>query len=95
MAVITMKDSRGREAKEYLLDGKSRFKVYNIARACGFSDEELKSGTWDTTKLKGKKLLLVKKQVGVSIWEGKEKKDYSQEYYAAPDQGALSQDVPF
>lgn len=101
MTVLEFSDSLGRSAKEYI-PATAGWKVYNIAVAAGIDPKTMASGSeFDPIRLKGKKLLLVKTQTGVKMVEGKERKEYSQEYYssrktgAAAGQAGVDEEIPF
>ena len=84
MLVVEMADRFGRGVKEYfLLDEKNLWKLAKFAAGAGFDKESLKANGLDTTQLVGRKLLAVKKQSGVRVVDGKERKEYHVEYFPA------------
>ena len=93
MMVVTMSDAHGRTAKEFLtLADNTKFKVARFARACGFTKEHLLQNGLSFEALLGKKLVLIKKQTGVEMVEGKERKLFEQEY--VPIGGGTEQAAP-
>lgn len=82
MLVVEMADKFGRGVKEYfLLDEKNLWKLASFAKSASFDKDSLKANGLDTTQLIGRKLIAVKKQTGVRVHEGKERKEYHVEYF--------------
>lgn len=89
MLVVEMADKFGRGVKEYfLLDEKNLWKLANFAKAAGFEKESLKTVGLDTNQLPGRKLTAIKKQTGVKVVDGKERKEFHVEYFAAANSAA-------
>jgi hypothetical protein len=97
MLVVEMADKFGRQVKEYFLtDAKNMWKLAKFAIACGFNKESLKSVGLDTNQLPGRKLIAVKKQTGVKVVEGKEKKEFNVEFFpAAHTEEKKEDEIPF
>jgi len=82
MLVVHVRDRMLREAKEYfVLTEKALWKLAGFAIACGIDKEELAANGLNVSKLMGSKLIMIKKQTGVRMYDGKEVKDYSNEYF--------------
>lgn len=100
MIVVILKDRMGREAKEYFtLADNAKWKLAGFAKACGISKDVLQSQGLNIASLMGKKAMMVKKQSGVEMYQGKEKKTYDVEFFHVGEgtqaQSANSEDIPF
>jgi hypothetical protein len=101
--LIGVAESQGKEGTEFLsLSPKARFRIASLAKSCGFTDQVLMSGEFDTQDLVGKVFLLEKRVKGVKLGaDGKEKKEYESTYHPAvlaTETEALfgpSNDLPF
>lgn len=82
MIILTVADSYGRERKEYIVDTpKMQWKVALFARACGFTDEQLKEGVNIPSCFKGKKLQCVVTAKGKRTYNGKEYDKHEAEFF--------------
>lgn len=97
MIVVEIADKFGRQLKEYFLtDAKSLWKLARFAVSCGFDKESLKNVGLDTASLVGRKMIAVKKQTGVKIFDGKEKKEFHTEFFPCAQDKAKEEEVlPF
>lgn len=97
---VVVKNDTGKERTLHLaLTPKAKWKIASIAKACGHTDEYLKSGEFLPSKdLPGKKFKLTVEQTGTEMYNGEEKKRYA-EYFdvldGAQDQAADEEDLPF
>lgn len=93
MLTIEFSDSLGRTAIEYYsLSDNAKFKIANLALACGYTAEQLKADGLDVPKLLGKKLLMVKKQTGTEMYNDKERKVYSVEFFKSKESPSQTED---
>lgn len=82
MLVITVSDRMGRNERVYFpVSDASKWKLASFAMACGISVEALKANGLNVPHLMGKKTMLVKKQSGVEMYDGKEKKQYDVQFF--------------
>lgn len=101
MLTFTLKDRFGREEKERILTAeKNRWKLAKLAMAAGFSKDDLRANGLSIPSLSNRRLLLVKKKIGVRMYEGKERPEFSHDYFqiqssSASPAAAQSEDIPF
>jgi hypothetical protein len=82
MLVVTLMDKVGRTEKLYFpVSDASKWKLARFAMACGIPVEALKANGLDVPNLRGKKVMILKKQSGTEMYEGKEKKRYETEFF--------------
>ena len=99
MLVVTLKDRFGREAREFFsLGDNAKWKIAQFAMATGVTKESLLSQGLKFQSLMGKKLMMVKKQSGVVHKDGKDIKQYSQEFFqvkGAQGSTKTEDEIPF
>jgi hypothetical protein len=97
MIVVEMADKFGRQVKEYfLVDEKNLWKLGKFAIAAGFEKETLKTVGLDTALLIGRSVIAIKKQSGVKVVDGKERKEFHVEFFpSSASEAKAEEQLPF
>lgn len=91
MIEVEVSDRLGRSDRiNFVLSEKALFRIKGFALACGFKEDGMQR--FDTTKLVGKKVLVIKTQKGTRMFDGREVKDY--EHNFGPVEGATAAAAP-